>query len=77
MEALERRKQKPDDCVKELSNRKAPEAIRDVKGDGNCYFRCISAFFNGDEDKRRYKKKCCRDIKGEQRSLQTSGGWGL
>ena len=50
MEALERRKQKPDDSAKESSSRKA-ETIRDVKGDGNCFFRCISVFFNGDEDK--------------------------
>ena len=51
MEALERRKQKPDDSAKESSSRKAPETIRDVKGDGNCFFRYISVFFNGDEDK--------------------------
>ena len=51
MEALERREQKPNDSAKASSSRKAPETIRDVKGDGNCFFRCISVFFNGDEDK--------------------------
>ena len=51
VEALERRKQKPDDSAKELNSRKASEAIRDVKGDGNSFFRCISVFFNGDKDK--------------------------
>ena len=51
MEALERRKQKLDDSATELSSRKAPETIRDVKGDGNCFFRCISVFFSRDKDK--------------------------
>ena len=48
VEVLDRRKQKPDDSAKELRSRKAPETIRDVKGDGNCFFRYISVFFNGD-----------------------------
>ena len=51
MEALDRRKQKPDDSAKESSSRKLPETTRDVKGGGNCFFRCISVFFSGDEDK--------------------------
>ena len=50
-ESPDRRKQKPNDSAKESSSRKAPETIRDVIGDGNCFFRCISVFFNGDEDK--------------------------
>ena len=73
MEALERRKQKPDDSTKELSRRKAPETIRDVKGDGNCFFRCISVFLNGDEDKhediRRNVVETLRDNKDRYKHL--------
>ena len=78
VEVLEKRKQKPDDSAKESSSRKAPETIRDVKGDGNCFFRCISVFFNGDEDKPEdIRRNVVETFGGEQRSLQASGGWGL
>ena len=73
VEALERRKQKPDDSAKESSSRKAPETIRDVKGDGNCFFRCISVFLNGDEDKhediRRNVVETLRDNKDRYKHL--------
>ena len=73
MEALERRKQKPDDSAKETSSRKARETIRDVKSDGNCFFRCISDFLNGDEDRhediRRNVVETLRDNKDRYKYL--------